>query len=67
VQTRHFSLIAATASLFAFPEFAVSLSCRRPQSAGSNGFGVVSGSAAAIFPAGREFAASLAFAAARRQ
>jgi hypothetical protein len=68
------SLIPATTSLIGLPHFPARLPgipCRfagsQPEPADFNGFRVVSGFAAAIFPVTREFAASLAFATAQRQ
>jgi len=67
-------MIPATTSLLASPQFPDRLPgipCwfvgSRPEPANFNGFRVVSSFAVRKFPAFREFAASLAFATARRQ
>jgi hypothetical protein len=67
VKSRHLSLLAATASLFGFRQFPAPSPRPGPQPAVFNGFGPDPGTAGEIFPAIREFAASLAFATMRRQ
>ena len=67
VKSRHLSLLAATASLLGFPQFPARSPRCGPQPAVFNAFGPDPGTAGEIFPAIREFAASLAFATMRRQ
>jgi hypothetical protein len=67
VKSRRLSLFAAMASLLGFRQFPARSPRCGPQPAVFNGFGPDPGTAGEIFPAIREFAASLAFATMRRQ